>query len=61
MAFRRVGWSAPDYQDWSRRMLAAGQALVVPSKHDGAPILRLCIVNPRTTVADVALVIDSLR
>ncbi|MGH9118206.1 MAG: pyridoxal phosphate-dependent decarboxylase family protein [Acidimicrobiales bacterium] len=61
VAFRRVGWAAADYQDWSRRMLASGRALVVPSEHDGAPILRLCIVNPRTTVADVALVIDSLR
>ena len=31
-----------------------------PAMH-GEPILRLCIVNPRTTVDDVALVVDSLR
>ena len=33
----------------------------MPSRHAGEPILRLCIVNPRTTVDDVALVVDSLR
>jgi glutamate/tyrosine decarboxylase-like PLP-dependent enzyme len=61
VAFRRTGWGAPDYGDWSRRLLESGQALVVPSTHDGEPILRLCIVNPRTTVEDVAVVIESLR
>jgi glutamate/tyrosine decarboxylase-like PLP-dependent enzyme len=61
VAFRRTGWTAADYQDWSRGLLASGQALVVPSRHHGEPILRLCIVNPRTTVDDVALVIESLR
>jgi L-2,4-diaminobutyrate decarboxylase len=61
VAFRRVGWAEADYQAWSRRMLASGRALIVPSTDAGEPILRLCIVNPRTTVDDVALVIDSLR
>jgi glutamate/tyrosine decarboxylase-like PLP-dependent enzyme len=61
VAFSRVGWAEADYRDWSRRMLASGQALIVPSTHAGRPILRLCVVNPRTTVDDVALVIDSLR
>jgi hypothetical protein len=41
-------------------MLRSGEALVVPSTHDGEPILRVCIVNPRTTVDDVALIVASL-
>jgi len=61
VAFRRIGWAVADYQAWSRRMLASGQALVVPSRHEGETILRLCVVNPRTTVDDLALVVDSLR
>jgi hypothetical protein len=27
---------------------------------DGAPALRVCVVNPRTTVDDLALVVDRL-
>lgn len=61
VALRRLGWGEDDYRDWSVRMLGRGAALVVPSRHDGEPILRLCIVNPRTTVDDVALIVESLR
>ncbi|HVM08726.1 MAG TPA: aminotransferase class V-fold PLP-dependent enzyme [Acidimicrobiales bacterium] len=59
-AFTRRGWSAGDHDAWSLRMLEAGEAFVVPSSHDGQPILRFCIVNPRTTVDDIRLVLDSL-
>ncbi|MGH9243141.1 MAG: pyridoxal phosphate-dependent decarboxylase family protein [Acidimicrobiales bacterium] len=60
VAFRRRGWGEDDYRDWSTRMLESGQALVVPSEHRGEPMLRLCIVNPRTSVDDIRLVVDSL-
>lgn len=58
--FRRVGWSAEDHQVWSDRMLAAGEAFVVPSRWRDEPILRWCIVNPLTTAEDLRLVVDSL-
>jgi glutamate/tyrosine decarboxylase-like PLP-dependent enzyme len=60
VVFRRRGWDAHQLAAWSRRMLDTGQALVVPSRLDGEPILRMCIVNPRTTVDDLRLVIDAL-
>lgn len=60
VVFRRRGWSGEDYEAWSHRMLVSGQAFVVPTEHAGEPVLRLCIVNPRTTVADLRLVLDSL-
>jgi L-2,4-diaminobutyrate decarboxylase len=60
VAFRRLGWAPSDYVAWSRRLLESGLAFVVPSTHAGHTILRLCIVNPRTTVADVQVVLDSL-
>jgi glutamate/tyrosine decarboxylase-like PLP-dependent enzyme len=59
--FRRRGWTDDQYQAWSDRMLADGIAFVVPSSWKGETILRICIVNPRTTVEDVALLIDSLE
>ena len=61
LVFRRVGWSAEQYQQWSDRTLESGLAFVVPSSWQGETVLRFCIVNPRTTVAALALVLDSLR
>lgn len=58
--FRRVGWTSSDYQAWSDAMLAAGTAFVVPTTWAGETVLRLCIVNPRTTIEDVQLILDSL-
>ena len=61
VVFRRVGWGPADYLSWSERLLEAGTAFVVPSSLGGEPVLRLCIVNPRTTIDDVRVVVDSLR
>jgi L-2,4-diaminobutyrate decarboxylase len=58
--FRREGWSHTDYQAWSDRQLTAGQSFVVPTSWDGETVLRLCIVNPRTTVDDIRGIAESL-
>jgi glutamate/tyrosine decarboxylase-like PLP-dependent enzyme len=58
--FRRVGWTAGDYQAWSDRELADGRAFVVPTSWQGETVLRLCIVNPRTTIEDIASIVESL-
>jgi hypothetical protein len=58
--FRRPGWEAQDYQAWSDRLLRAGVAFVVPSTWAGETVLRWCIVNPSTTVAQLAELIDTL-
>ena len=58
--FRRVGWTPADYQAWSDAELAAGRAFVVPTTWQGEVVLRICIVNPRTTIDDIASIIDSL-
>ena len=60
LAFRRIGWSAGEYATWSEQLMAEGTALVMPTSVDGEPALRLCIVNPRTTVDDLAVVLDTL-
>ncbi len=58
--FRRVGWTAGDYQAWSDRELADGRAFVVPTSWQGETVLRFCIVNPRTTIEDIASIVESL-
>ncbi len=60
LAFRRLGWEAPDYFAWSKRLLDSGEAFVVPTRHLDEIVLRLAIVNPRSSEADVDLVLDSL-
>jgi glutamate/tyrosine decarboxylase-like PLP-dependent enzyme len=60
LVFRRLGWQPHEYQSWSDRLLDAGTAFVVPTAWQGETVLRCCIVNPRTTVDDLAVVIDSL-
>jgi glutamate/tyrosine decarboxylase-like PLP-dependent enzyme len=61
LALRRVGWTKDDYIAWSSRMMREKSAFVVPSLHNGQPMLRLCIVNPRTSADDLAAIIDSMR
>ena len=58
--FRRAGWTPAQYQAWSDRLLADGVAFVVPTSWAGETVLRICIVNPRTTIADIQLLVDSL-
>jgi glutamate/tyrosine decarboxylase-like PLP-dependent enzyme len=58
--FRRVGWDAAQYQAWSDRLLADGDAFVVPTSWAGETVLRICIVNPRTSIDDIRLLVDSL-
>jgi L-2,4-diaminobutyrate decarboxylase len=58
---RRIGWDAARYYDWSDRQLAAGQAFVTPSAWGDETVLRWCVVNPQTTVDDLATIVASLR
>jgi len=58
--FRRLGWGPADYQAWSDRVLAEGLTFTVPTSWQGETLLRFCFVNPRTTLDDVALVLDTL-
>ena len=61
VVLRRPGWTAEDYRTWSLDLLARGEGFVVPSAHRGEPVLRLCIVNTRSSAADVAAILDSMR
>ncbi len=60
VAFTRDGWAKDDYQIWSDRLLADGIAFVVPSSHQGEPILRMCFLNPRTTIDLVDRILGTL-
>ena len=59
--FRRIGWTPAQYQAWSDIQLLAGIAFVVPSSWLGETVLRLCFVNPLTTLEQVAEIVASLQ
>jgi glutamate/tyrosine decarboxylase-like PLP-dependent enzyme len=61
VVFRRVGWEPDRYQTWSQQQLAAQDSFVVPTTWRGETVLRYCVVNPLTTIDDVAAVLESLR
>jgi glutamate/tyrosine decarboxylase-like PLP-dependent enzyme len=61
LVFRRTGWTHEQYEEWSARVLAAGITFTVPTSWQGETCLRLCIVNPETTEADIALVLETLE
>ena len=61
VAFRRRGWGSTDYQAWCDRLLAAGTALLTPTTFDGGVAMRICIVNPRTSVSDLQEVLATLE
>lgn len=60
LAFRRHGWGAAEYAAWSDEQLRTGASFVVPSAHEGEPMLRFCVVNPRTTVDDLRSILATL-
>ena len=59
LVFARLGWDQADYTRWSEQLLEAQIAFVTPSSHDGAPCARFAIVNPLTTVDDLALILTT--
>ena len=59
--FRRIGWGPANYAAWSEKRLADGFAFVVPSAWNGETVLRYCVVNPLTSVDDIAAILDSLQ
>ncbi len=60
VAFRRLGWSAAEYDRWSHSLLEEQLAFVLPTVYRGETITRLAIVNPRTTPADISTILDTM-
>jgi L-2,4-diaminobutyrate decarboxylase len=61
LAFRRRGWTAADYDRWAEALRTSGTAFVMPTTVEGETVARLAIVNPRTTLEDVRVVLDAAR
>ncbi|MEU0940206.1 MULTISPECIES: pyridoxal-dependent decarboxylase [unclassified Embleya] len=58
--FRRVGWSAPDYLDWSHRLLAGQVGFVTPTGWEGETVARFAFLHPGTTMAMVEEILATM-
>jgi glutamate/tyrosine decarboxylase-like PLP-dependent enzyme len=61
LIFERIGWSEAEYTAWTAELLTEGFAFVTPTKHAGKVCTRFAIVNPKTSVDDLAQIIESMR
>lgn len=59
--FRRIGWNAEEYRDWTYRNHREGIALVTPTTWKNETISRFCFINPDTTEEDIDLILDTLK
>jgi L-2,4-diaminobutyrate decarboxylase len=60
VVFTKKGWTLNDYDSWSAKLLARGEAFVVPSSHQGEPNARFAIVNPRTELSSLKAILESM-
>jgi len=60
VVFERVGWEKADYNAWSTRLLDDQVAFVTPSAHHGRTNARFAILNPRTTLDDLTMILDTM-
>ena len=60
VVFRRRGWTTHQYKAWCARKLEEGIALILPTTWNGETLMRFCFLNPRTTVASVQSLVDSM-
>ena len=58
--FRREGWEGPDYDRWSRRLLADQIGFVTPTKWEGETVARLAFLHPETTIQIVEEILDTM-
>lgn len=63
--FRRKGWTAEEYRDWTYRNHKSGLALVTPTKWKGEngyeTISRFCFINPETTEDDIDMILETMK
>ena len=60
VAFRRRGWDAERLPRAGRSACAGGHRVRAPHERGGETVARFALVNPRTTLDDVRIVLDSM-
>lgn len=62
--FRRKGWTAEDYRNWTYKNHREGFALVAPTKWKTGErfetVTRFCFINPDTTEQDIKEILATM-
>ena len=58
--FKRIGWGPEDYERCWRHLLDGQIAFVQPTSWEGEKVMRLCFINPRTTMDHVRPVLAAM-
>ena len=58
--FRRHGWTKPEYDDWSARLLHDQIGFVTPTSWEGETVARFAFLHPETSVDMVDEILDSM-
>jgi aromatic-L-amino-acid decarboxylase len=59
--FRREGWSADNYHNWSRKLLAQQIGFVTPTRWDGETVARFAFLHPETTGEIITEILDTME
>jgi aromatic-L-amino-acid/L-tryptophan decarboxylase len=59
--FRRHGWKAEQYNEWSQDLLRKQIAFVTPTKWEGETVGRIAFLHPNTTEEMVVEILNSMR
>lgn len=59
--FKRKGWAAEDYREWTYKNHRDGFALVTPSTYKNESVIRFCFINPDTTEEDIRKILETLH
>ncbi|MEY9963645.1 aromatic-L-amino-acid decarboxylase [Streptacidiphilus sp. MAP12-16] len=60
VVYRRRGWAAQDYYDWSQRLLADQIGFVTPTGWEGEVVARFAFLHPGTTMEMVREILDTM-
>jgi len=58
--FRRKGWDAERYNEWSQALLSRQIAFVTPTKWEGETVARMAFLHPNTTEEMVRQILESM-
>jgi glutamate/tyrosine decarboxylase-like PLP-dependent enzyme len=59
--FRRKGWNAERYNEWSQDLLRRQVAFVTPTKWEGETVGRFAFLHPNTTEEMIVEILDSMK
>jgi aromatic-L-amino-acid decarboxylase len=58
--FRRPGWTKPDYDAWSARLLADQTGFVTPTTWENETVARFAFLHPNTTETMIREILDTM-